>query len=435
MLALDRLTNRTAFVAPLLVFAFTAAAADLRGTWQGTWTKNRDALPVVVNFEGTSSGFTGFFDSDALQVADIPFGTVKVSGDAVSFTLEGDATTAIFHGVLAQNSLAGTFVDGATHGTFALARAKAPPATVNSRDVTFRDGDITLAGTLLSPPAPGKHPAILFLQGSGPEGRWANRYLAEKFTQAGFVALVYDKRGVGQSTGDWRNAGFDALADDAAAGIRFLQFQSAVDPARTGIYGHSQGGTMAPLVVERGGNLAFVIASAAGGIAPADLEIFSVGNSIGISALPPAERRDAETYVREVVDVAYRGDARATLDAMTARFKDRSWFFPPPPPDNSYWTLSRKFAQFDPPPHWRRVKSPVLLLYGDRDERTPPGASIEAIGRALREAGNTHVTIRIFPGADHTFMLVDLHDKGGWPKHVANYAQTLTDWAVSQTIR
>ena len=65
----------------------------------------------------------------------------------------------------------------------------------------------------------------------------------------------------------------------------------------------------------RAGDLRFVIASAAAGIDPADVETYSVGNSIGIAKLPPAERADAQSYVQALIDVAYRKN-RAPLDAI-----------------------------------------------------------------------------------------------------------------------
>src|SRR5205807_478364 len=127
----------------------------------------------------------GSFDSDALQVADIPFSNVSEMGGTVHWSLKGDQSTTTFEGTLARDTLVGTFNDGKDKGTFALARAALPAAGIQSRDITFTDKNVTLAGTLLVPPGAGRHPAILFLQGSGPEGRWANRYLAEKFAESG----------------------------------------------------------------------------------------------------------------------------------------------------------------------------------------------------------------------------------------------------------
>jgi dipeptidyl aminopeptidase/acylaminoacyl peptidase len=405
---------------------------ELVGGWKGVWTKDGDSLPVTVTFTRAGDAYSGMFDSDALQVAGIPLDDVSGTHGSVHFQLRGDQSTTVFDGTITGAKMSGTFTDGSVKGSFELARAVLPAAQIRARDVTFQNKDTSLAGTLWLPDTPGKHAAIVFLHGSGPEGRWANRYLAQKFAQHGIVALIYDKRGVGQSAGDWQKASIGDLADDAVAGIRFLQTQSAVDAARVGIYGHSQGGTIAPLVGVRAGDLRFVIASAAGGIDPADVEIYSVGNSIGVARLPPAERADAQGYVQALVDVAYRGHDRAQLDVLAAKFKSRDWYFDPPPPDNSYWLISRSIAAFHPVEYWRQIKAPVLLIYGAHDDRVPPRESANAIQSALKSAGNRNVTLKMYPHADHTFTLVDPPHKGGWPKHEPDYAGTLVQWVLAQ---
>lgn len=418
----------TAIVVTLAV----AQADNLAGGWKGTWTKNGDALPVTVEFERTGDAWSGKFDSDALQVAGIPFGSVRVLSGNVHFQITGDQSTSIFDGQISGDRMSGTFTEGGAKGSFELVRAALAGARIQTRDVTFRNQGVTLAGTILLPATTGKHPAIEFLHGSGPEGRWASRYLAQRFAERGIVALILDKRGVGQSTGDWQKVGFDALADDAVAGIRFLQSQSEVDATRIGIYGHSQGGTIAPSVGVRAGDLYFVIASAAGGTNPADVETYSVENGIGIAKLPPTERTDARNYVRSLIDAAYRGKDRASLNAMAVEFKDRRWFFAPPSADNSYWLISRQIAAFSPGEYWRQIKTPVLLVYGAHDERVPPRESADAIEAALKSGGNRNVTLKIYANADHTFTIVDPPQKGGWPKHEPDYAEMLVNWVLRQ---
>ena len=195
---------------------------------------------------------------------------VALATPRVHIVLKGDDSSTIFDGALTGDALSGTFVDGSVKGTFALKRAATPSPPLRSRDAAFNDGAVKLSGELLMPESSGRHPAVLFLHGSGPEGRWASRYLARKFAEQGFVGLVYDKRSVGGSSGDWQSASFEDLADDAAAGVRFLAAQPEVDPTHIGVYGHSQGGTIAPLVAVRAGNLNFVIASAANRCRSAD---------------------------------------------------------------------------------------------------------------------------------------------------------------------
>lgn len=415
------------------LFGFSAAFAEnLSGAWTGYWVKDHDPLPVTVTFVTSGNSFTGHFDSDALQVAGIPFSAVNESGDKVRIELKGDQTTTVFDGTLANGAIKGTFTDGTKRGAFILNRAALAPPAIATRDVTFADSDVKLAGTLLLPSTAGKHPAILFLQGSGPEGRWANRWLAQKFVGAGFVALIFDKRGVGQSTGDWQKVGFDALADDGAAGVRFLQTQPEVDPKLVGIYGHSQGGTITPLVANKAGDLAFIIASAAGGISPAEVERYSIENNIGVPTLPADQQAAAKAYVDTFIGVAYRGEDRGKLDALAEADKSQSWYFDPPPPDNSYWAMSRQISGFDPARAWRKVKAPVLLVYGLKDERVPPRQSASAIDKALKIGHDEKAMTRFFPQADHTFALVSPAKTGGWPQHQPDYASLLVNWARQQ---
>jgi pimeloyl-ACP methyl ester carboxylesterase len=392
-------------------------------------------LPVTLKFGKTGDSYSGTFDSDALQVVGIPLTEVGDTNGRVHFEIKGDQTTAVFDGTVTDDAMSGTFVDGDDKGTFDLVRTALTTSKRRTRDVTFRDKDVTLAGTLVLPSAPGKHPAVVFLHGSGAEGRWANLYLAEKFAERGMVALVYDKRGVGQSSGDWQKATLEALADDGVAAIKFLQSQSEVDASRVGIYGHSQGGMVAPLVGVRARDLNFIVASAAPGIDPADVEEYSVGNAMGVATLPPAERADARNYVRALVDVAYRGKDRSSLDEAAMRFKGRRWYFAPPPSANYYWLFSKQIAAFRPMEYWRQIKVPVLLVYGAHDERVPPRESATAIQAALKSGGNGSVTLKTYSNADHTFTIVDPPPrKGGWPKHEPDYAETLVRFVLAQPL-
>ena len=113
---------------------------------------------------------------------------------------------------------------------------------------------------------------------------------------------------------------------------------------------------------------------------------------------------------------------------MAAKDKDRPWFFASPPPGDPYWAISRQIAGFDPFEAWRRVKAPVLLVYGGRDERVPPRESIRAIQAALRSGGNAPATVQLYPQADHIFTISDPGRIGGWPKRAPGYAEALIRW-------
>src|SRR5439155_24854741 len=102
----------------------------------------------------------------------------------------------------------------------ALARAAAPgPPPYAEREVQFAHGGIRLAGTLLVPSTVPPHAGVVLLQGSSTNLRRDYRFYADFFARAGFAVLTFDKRGSGESTGDYGAATYDDLAGDAAAAV------------------------------------------------------------------------------------------------------------------------------------------------------------------------------------------------------------------------
>jgi dipeptidyl aminopeptidase/acylaminoacyl peptidase len=414
----------------LCTVAGGAAAQDpLAGTWQGHWSRAGDTMAITmrVQRDPQTGRYTASFDSDRLRVSGIPFNDVQVQGCCdVSLTLRGDRTTTVFTGTVRGDSLAGAFREGESEGRFAFRRGADPASAVEEREITIQNGAVTLAGSLLLPRTGNALPAVVFLHGSGAEGRWASRYLATQLATHGIAALIFDKRGVGHSTGDWRQASLEDLAGDGAAAVARLLQEPRIDGHRIGIHGHSQGGTLAPLVAARSGHVAFVIGSAATGVPTDSTEIYSVLNSVLPQVPTAADSASAREYVGELVAVAYHGRPRTRLDALAAALRDRPWFFAPPPGDAQYWRFSADLGRYDPLEWWRRVRVPVLLVYGGADQRVPPGESAARIASALRGAGNRDVTVRIFPGADHTFRLPP--GPGGWPVTAPGYLSALLDW-------
>jgi uncharacterized protein len=211
------------------------------------------------------------------------------------------------------------------------------------------------------------------------------------------VALTFDKRGVGQSGGNWRVAGFDELAGDAAAAVAALSARPDVDARRVGFHAHSQGAPLAPLAAARIGNPAFIIASAPGGVPMREMEIFSVENALGVRDMSPSDAAAAREFVRSLVATAYDGEARERLMEAWRKVRDKPWAFEPPPESDSYWSFSRKTAAYDSPSQWRRVSAPTLLAFGELDE--------ERIAQACLAGNGTSLEVLYFAGAGHTLRL------------------------------
>ena len=134
-------------------------------------------------------------------------------------------------------------------------------------EVRASDG-VRLIGMLRRPNLRGRVPAVLILNGSGPLDRDSNMAgqalnvsvaIAEKLAAVGVASLRYDKRGVGESDGDYLSMGFDAETSDAAIALDALRGIEGVDPARVGVIGHSVGATIAIRLARTGNGVTLAV--------------------------------------------------------------------------------------------------------------------------------------------------------------------------------
>ncbi len=73
------------------------------------------------------------------------------------------------------------------------------------------------------------------------------------------------------------------------------------------------------------------------------------------------------------------------------------------------------FLTYDPASTMRRVKTPVLILTGSRDQQAVP-EQVPLQEAAFKESGNQDVTARVIPDVNHLFV----QDPDGFP---GNYAK------------
>ncbi len=400
------------------------------GLWAGDWLQNGAKLTVSTNFISSNGKLKGTFSSDQLRAIDIPLQEVNLIGQKISWKLVGDASTTLFNGTISGDKIVGVFQDGKSGGVFLFVRSKEKPEKPLEEELVIKNGDVNISGTLLHPDGTGrKFPLIIFIHGSGPEGRWASKYLAVRFAQNGIAAFIYDKRGVGSSTGDWKSAGFEDLVNDAAAVIRTLKKHDGIDSNKVGIHGHSQGGAIVPWVAVKEQNLAFIVCSSGPGIRMDEVERYSLMNNIGIDTLQPKQKKKAEEFVYAVVQTGYHNFPYSELVKYWNTIKDEPWAFKLPPQDDYYWTFSKKISGYDPVTYWKKVNAPVLFLYGQKDERVPVRKSITRIAENLLTQNADDVTIKIFTNADHTLRLVQKTTGNfQWPQNAKDYPGVLIDW-------
>lgn len=306
---------------------------------------------------------------------------------------------------------------------------------VHKEQVEFRGGDATLAGTLFLPNKPGRCPAVVLFHGSGPQPRDSAR--AEWFAGLGIAALAYDKRGVGQSTGDFRAIPFQRLAEDGLAGITFLKARSDIDAKQIGVWGLSQGGWLGPLAASRSSDVAFVISVSGPGVTPGEQMIFYYANELRTKGLSDADVDAASALRRRVWNFLATGAGYEQTESAIQQAEAKRWyaavstqrddligsFRRAKAERNSNWYKTE--MNYDPVATLRKVKVPALFLFGGDDQLVPAAKSAEIIRQTLTESGHPDFMIKIFPGADHGLYL---RDTTGSFRLAPGYEETMKEW-------
>lgn len=227
------------------------------------------------------------------------------------------------------------------------------PLPYGVEQVVFHNAGIRLAGTLTLPRTTGPYPAIVLIPGSGEVDRDGSLFghqfylvLADDLTRRGFAVLRSDKRGLGQSGGNFAGATSLDFAADIQAGLALLRSRPDVAAGRIGLVGHSEGGLIGSIVAGRDPGIAFLVLMAGNGI-------------------PAAEMLRSRT----------------------------------PAPPMTPWL--RTLLTLDPQAFLRRLHCPVLALVGDKDSIVTADENIPALRTAL--SGNPKAQVRRLPGLNHFF--------------------------------
>ena len=137
------------------------------------------------------------------------------------------------------------------------------PGDVRIEEVEFVSHGATLSGSLVLPRHGQVRAAVVFIHGSGKQTRnmtWAGRFASE-----GIAALVYDKRGVGKSGGEYEGQqnvsekNISLLADDAVSALSALASHPSLKGVPLGLTGISQAGWIAPLAAHRSRLATFLV--------------------------------------------------------------------------------------------------------------------------------------------------------------------------------
>lgn len=295
------------------------------------------------------------------------------------------------------------------------------------RPAGFANGEVHLGGTLFLPPGRSEPvPAIVLAHGSGPGSRHAGTWITF-FLEQGLAVLSFDKRGVGESSGDWRTATYFDLAGDLNAGVDWLRAQEGIDPRRVGVHTSSQSGWYGPHAARTNPGIAFLVQRA--------------GPAVDIGIGTAHERREewraegleapvieaAARFWLDLHDLAAAGAPRATAQVRLEEAREQPWFGPAYGEweriGEGWWSRLVDNRRLEPAADAAALRIPVLWFLAELDQNVPYAASMAAL--ELAQKANPKMRVVTVHGADHSFLW---RGEQGRMRYTDEYWQVISGW-------
>lgn len=305
--------------------------------------------------------------------------------------------------------------------------------------LTFRNGDATLTGTLFTPAVKGRHPAIVFAS-PGYSLFPKTSSLTYFFVRQGIAVLQLTGRRVGRSPADYNHASFEQRARDVLAGVQTLKPRRDINARQIGLHGSSLGAWVAPLAATISRDVAFLILRAGSALPVTENILYEIENDLREQNFSADEITKAVALRRLLNTTILGNNGWETLRAEIERSRNERWFgyarvgwilSVTTPPDYPTLRGLQDPISYDPIPVLERVTIPVLAINGELDRSVNTRVSVPLMEGALRRADNSDSTFLVLPRASHDLMESQTGYNSEWPylkRYVPGYLKTMTGW-------
>jgi len=311
-------------------------------------------------------------------------------------------------------------------------------------DVAWRNGHVSIEGTLHLPKGEGPHPLLVLVGGSGPNTRQWGPGWAHVLAGRGVGVLAYDKRGSGASEGGSPRDPFAALGSDIVAGIDSLAARPDIDTDRLALLGFSEGAWVAPAAAAMADRVdALVLVSGAGVSVGRNIEF---QGSIRLADAGLADQEvDAVWELRRAVNDYYRsGAGRDEVLQLVDRAMAQPWWdaayqeVPLPTADEVAEYASAEaedwiaYWDFEALPILELLGVPVLSVDAGRDRQNPGPQSAAAMRDLIDSAGLEASRALLYAEAGHTIGISPFGIEALPPHYPAGYLETVADWVAER---
>lgn len=304
---------------------------------------------------------------------------------------------------------------------------KTNPQTIEE-EISFenKQNKDKISGVFVRPAGAGPFPVIIYVMGGGsgaPGDRRTMRPIANLFLKLGFAALLWDKPGVGKSTGNFRDELADERLSETQASLKFILARNDIDQKRVGMYGVSGAGEMVPQIAASG-DIAFAIMvspvlhlreTLAYAVLPENIlrqeKVFAP--FLGLAGLSKSDLDEGAAFVTSYVRLLEKENVR--YDEILALLKERDgkpWFqklckIGLSKGSATDWTpeyfkrYHDLYLHWDSRPFLAQTRCPILVILGAEDSSVDPVANAKSCAEAGLKTGAGVITVKTLAHANH----------------------------------
>ena len=286
--------------------------------------------------------------------------------------------------------------------------------TFTVQPIKIPSGDIYINGWLYLPLGDGRHPLIILTNGGGNITRNIRSFsdwLAPVLAHCGIAAFVHDKRGTGESGGDFSKTTYEDYITDAGNCAVFLSGHENVNAEMIGVAGASEGGRIAVLAASRYPEIQFVISFEGTMVSAVDDRVNAQKGWLQSLDLPDSTYSEVlDLHIRSIrvwasEDPEQHLALKDEIYRMRGKYDANILPYPKEEMDSIpgfEMVLSTWYSlKYDYLSEMEYFTKKWLAIFGEEDPVVPTPESVENIIHYMNLSGNSDCYVAVIPECGH----------------------------------
>lgn len=286
--------------------------------------------------------------------------------------------------------------------------------TFTIQHIKIPSGDVNINGWLYLPLGNEKHPLIILTNGGGnitKNFRSFPDWVAPILAHCGIAAFVHDKRGTGESEGNFAKTTYDDYITDAGNCAVFLSKYEKINADIIGVAGASEGGRIAVIAASRYPEIKFAISFAGTVVSAVDDRIYAQTSWLKSLNLPDSAFSEVLELHKKSIRAWASNDPKehdkVNLDIYEMRGKYNAQILPYTKeemdsiPDfefilSTWYSLPNDYLS-----EMVHFNKKWLAIFGKDDPVVPTSESVKNIIHFMALSGNNDYSIAVIPDCGH----------------------------------